>query len=119
MATVPSLSTGVVLQYPATRSRSYKTQVVEFLDGGEQRFSQFPRPMHRWEIRLDQLTEQELETILTFVQEVQGPADTFSFVDPWDGKQYATCSLEAANMTAEWMNELRTRTTLVIRENRS
>ena len=119
MSEFPTLRTGAVMQYPAQRSRTYSTYVLCFLDGSEQRYRESGKALHRWVVRLDQLDEAELSSIQDFFSTQQGRFGSFSFVDPWDGAVYASCSLENDVHLSEIEGEGRSRTTLIIRENRS
>jgi hypothetical protein len=57
MVTFPTLKTGAVMQYPAKATIRYFNQLIHFVDGGEQRYRDYPVPLHEWLIRLDQLDE--------------------------------------------------------------
>ena len=119
MASFPILSTDAVLQYPAGKDFSLSTQVFRFIDGSEQRFRDYPQVLHRWIVTLDLLTETELNALREFFRIQDGAFGQFSFTDPWDGSQYANCSLETDEMTDVLESQGRSRTTLVIRENKS
>jgi hypothetical protein len=119
MSSFPKLKTGAVAQYPATRTVSYATEVFRFLDGAEQRYRGRGAEMRRWVIRLDLLDETELAALEEFFESMQGAFGSFAFEDPWDGKQYPDCSLEGDEFEAEMQGEMRAKTSLVVRENRS
>ncbi|MBS1873036.1 MAG: DUF2460 domain-containing protein [Acidobacteria bacterium] len=118
MAAFPTLKTGAVAQYPAQRRITYNTQVIEFIDGSEQRFREYPAPLRRWLIRLDRLDDGELQAVRNFFDQAS-PASPFSFVDPWDNSAYASCSIEGGSLDLEFTSAGRTRTELIIRENRA
>ena len=118
MANFPTLKTGAVAQYPSDRVRRYSTQVLRFLDGGEQRFAGFGAPLKRWLIRLQLLDETELVGIEDFFVEHAGQAVTFTFTDPWDGTMYTNCSFEGDTMTADYRESGDGRTSIVVKENR-
>ena len=118
MSTFPVLNSSAVLQFPASRTLSYSTDIVQFIDGTEQKYRAYGRPVHSWEIKLDALGEDEVQRVMAFVQQVRGPLDTFAFTDPWDGLVYPSCSLAGETATAEFLESSRARTRLVIRENR-
>ena len=118
MAAFPKLKTGAVMQYPASRSVEGATQVFRFVDGSEQRFRQ-RLVARRWVIRLERLDEEELQRLEEFFGSVQGRAGSFSFTDPWDDVAHDDCSLEGDEMVVEVSGEMRGRTVLVVRENRS
>jgi len=117
MATFPILKTGAVAQYPVTRTLQFSTKILRFVDGTEQRFREFKRPLRRWVIRLDLLDEGELAAVEDFFQSQQGRAGSFSFTDPWDGTPYPNCSLDHDGMDAYLQGPDRGRATLIVREN--
>ena len=119
MSTFPILKTGAVIQVPASRTLRFATEVVQFIDGSEQRFRGYAQPYRRWILTFDTLDEDELQNIRTFVQQVNGAADLFSFTDPWDGAVYATCSIEDATVTDSLKGPMQGGTSLIIRENRT
>ena len=118
MSAFPVLNSSAVLQFPASRTLSDSTDIVQFIDGTEQKYRAYGRPVHTWEIKLDALGEDEVQRVMTFVRQVRGPLDTFSFTDPWDGVVYPSCSLASEAAAAEFLDASRARTGLVIRENR-
>jgi hypothetical protein len=90
----PTLKTGAVIQYPATKNTQYSSFVVRFLDGSDQRFRQYTPALQRWSIKLDLLDEAELSALEHFFEDQDGRFGSFSFVDPWTQTTYANCSLE-------------------------
>ena len=118
MPEFPKLKTGAVLQYPATRTLAFKSQVVRFLDGSEQSYRMSGSPLRSWEIRLDLLDEVELADVESFFVEQQGAFGSFAFTDPWDGAEYPDCSLEGDRLTVTMSGEGRGQTSLVVKENR-
>jgi len=98
MPSFPVLSTGAVMQYPAARSRRYSTNIVEFLDGTEQRYRDFGTAYHRWSISLAGLDESEIQSIRVFFDELEGRVQEFSFTDPWDGVVYPKCRIESDSL---------------------
>jgi hypothetical protein len=118
MAAFPELKTGAVAQYPSERSRGYSTAVYEFLDGSEQRTSQFGTPLRRWLVRLELLDEAELFALEQFFVEEGGAAGSFSFIDPWDETEYPDCSFEGDEIELVFAGPGDGRSQLVIRENR-
>ena len=117
MSTFPQLKTGAVIQYPATREIRSATRVLTFVDGSEQRYRERAAPLRRWVIRLDLLDEEEIRRIEEFFVSEQGRFGSFVFVDPWDGREFANCSLEADRMTAEYQQEAQVKVALVVRQN--
>jgi phage-related protein len=119
MSDFPALNTGAVMQYPAQRSVEYATQVLRFVDGAEQRFAGYETSLRRWVIRLEKLSEDEMNRIVRFYSVQAGASGTFSFTDPWDGTVYPSCSFEDDEMTVGLNGENHLKTTLTIRANRS
>jgi hypothetical protein len=118
MAAFPILKTGVVAQYPATRSAEYRNQCVRFLDGSEQRYRDSSGPLHRWVISLTLLDESEREALVEFFEELTGTFGSFSFTDPWDSHVYADCSLANDDIEVRSLAEMRGATSLTVMENR-
>lgn len=118
MATFPLLKTGAVAQYPATKSVRFQNQTVRFLDGSEQRYRDAAGPLHQWIIQLSELDESEMAAFQQFFEANQGRLGSFAFTDPWDGTQYANCSLASDELTSGSIAEMRGKTSLTVIENR-
>jgi hypothetical protein len=119
MATFPQLKTGAVAQYPATKSIRFQNQTVRFLDGSEQRYRDAASALHQWVIQLSELDESEMTAFEQFFETNQGRFVSFTFTDPWDGTQYADCSLASDELTLGSVAEMRGKTSLTVIENRS
>jgi hypothetical protein len=119
MADFPILKTGSVMQYPASSSIRYSNQLLQFVDGGEQCYRDFPAPLREWVIRLDLLDEAELAGLEKFFLDQEGQFGSFEFIDPKDSTVYPDCSLMIDDLNFTVDGERRGRTTLVLRENRS
>ena len=119
MSTFPVLTTGAVIQFPATRATQFATDVVQFIDGSEQRFRAYAQSYHRWIINCDALDETELNNIRTFVQGVNGAVGVFSFIDPWDSTVYPKCSIEGDVLVELLVEPMQGQTSIVIRENKT
>jgi uncharacterized protein (TIGR02217 family) len=117
MAAFPELQSGAVAQYPLEHSSEYKTRVLSFVDGSEQRFRQRRAVQRRWLVRLTLLSEGEIATLLTFFTDRKGSYGTFSFRDPWDGRLYENCSFDQDVLGAVFESEGRCTGILTIREN--
>ena len=117
MSTFPTLKTGAVAQYPATRTAEYATQRLRFLDGSEQKFPLRGGATTRWIIRLDLLDDTEMAGVCAFFQSQQGRFGTFSFEDPWDGSIHPDCSFDSDELALEADGEARGRLQLTIKEN--
>jgi len=119
MSAFPTLKTGAVMQYPAQRAVQFSTDVVQFMDGTEQRFRNYATPLHSWIVKLDLLDEQELHMLREFFLTEVGSAEDFSFTDPWDGTEYPSCRFAADLMAEELADEAKGQTSLTVQENRS
>jgi Conserved hypothetical protein 2217 (DUF2460) len=119
MSTFPTLKTGAVMQYPAQRGIAFSTIALQFIDGAEQRFCNYPSPLHRWVIQLGLLDQMELQQLQEFFRGVAGAAGSFAFTDPWDGMVYPTCSVSGDSITAILASEWNGQTSLTVLEGRS
>ena len=114
MATFPNLKTGAVAQYPLERSVRFQTQSVKFLDGSQQRYRIYGAGLRRWSLSLDLLDEQELTSLVAFVEQ-QGSA-AFTFTDPVTGENIARCVLAGDRVDAFLLDETRAGARLSIEE---
>jgi phage-related protein len=113
------MKTSAVAQYPARRRVRYQNERVRFVDGAEQRYRDCAGPLHEWEIRLDLLDEGELAAVEAFFLANQGCFESFTFTDPWSGRSYENCSLAADRIEMTASGEMRSATSVVVREGRS
>jgi phage-related protein len=118
MATFPTLKTGAVAQYPASRNFRFQNQILRFLDGTDQRYRDSAGVLYSWEIRLDQLDETEMAELQAFFLANQGGFASFDFTDPWSGQAYQNCSLASDDMNFTSLAEMQGRTSLVVIQNR-
>jgi hypothetical protein len=107
-----------VAQYPAKMELRFQNQTLRFVDGKEQRYRDAAGPLHRWEIRLDQIDEGEIAALEAFFTENQGAFANFAFIDPWDGHSYPSCSLQADGLDLMAISEMRGTTSMAVIENR-
>src|ERR1700688_3963525 len=105
MSNFPTLKTGAVLQYPAQKEVRFATEIVQFIDGSEQRFRGYQRALHRWMIRLELLDQGELQVLREVFRTRAGGADSFVFIDPWDGATYANCCIEGSDLVLQLVDE--------------
>lgn len=119
MTIFPALKTGAIMQYPAGKSAQYSNQVLRFLDGSEQRYRDSKSALHTWIVRLDALDESEMDTLQQFFLNQQGTFGSFSFTDPGDNTEYSDCSIDQEVLDLQFYADLRGKTSLVIRENRT
>lgn len=118
MATFPKLKTGAVAQYPSERHVGFSTQVLEFVDGSEQRFREYRKPLRKWVVRFELLDEGEVAALRSFFDQA-GAASPFAFTDPWDGTLYPNCTVDGDDFEVQYMAAGRVKTELTIRENRT
>jgi len=118
MATFPQLKTGAVGQYPFTTKSFFRTEIVSFVDGAEQRFRHYPSVLRVWEIRLNRLDDRELAEIEAFFVSNQGGTLPFSFTDPVTDQVFPSCSLDSPAIAMNFAKHLAGSTSLVIRQNR-
>lgn len=118
MAAFPVLKTGAIVQYPSERGDSFSTDVLEFIDGSEQRSALYGAPLKRWLVRLDLLSEGELFQLEQFFVEQGGASGTFSFTDPWDDTEYTDCSFEDDEISLVFEAVGAASASVVIKENR-
>jgi hypothetical protein len=119
MAAFPTLKTGAVVQYPATKAVRYASSVIRFIDGSDQRYRDYAAPLEKWEIRLDLLDQSELYTLEQFFNTQEGRFGTFSFTDPWTQVLYSSCSIDQDSLKYELTEEARGNTSVVVVENRT
>ena len=81
--------------------------MFRFLDGTEQRFSEYGGPLRVWTIRLSLLDEAELGALELFFASQGGRACTFAFADPWDGTVYANCSFGSDQLATQYTGQAR------------
>jgi hypothetical protein len=117
-AVFPTLKTGAVAQYPATKTNQFASFVVRFLDGADHRYRQFQAPLRSWVIKLDMLDETELSALEQFFIAQEGSFGTFSFVDPWTQDTVTNCSLDQDTLQYAVQGELRGTAQLAVVENR-
>jgi hypothetical protein len=117
MSTFPVLKTGASAQYPVTRSLVHATRVLQFLDGSEQRYRRYGKVQHTWVVRLSLLDEMELQQYENFFRIQRGKHGSFSFTDPWSGREYANCSMDTDTVDLDSQDVGRGSITVRIREN--
>ena len=116
MNTFPTLKTGAVFQHPSARATSFSTDVVQFVDGSEQRFAEFSTPLHQWTVNYNALDEGELQALRNFIRQVEGSVEPFSFTDPWTGTTFPTCTLVGERFSDSLQAPSSSKSQLVISE---
>jgi hypothetical protein len=119
MGTFPTLKTGAVAQYPATKTSRFQNQILRFIDGTDQRYRDSAGPLHTWEIHLERLDEAEMANMETFFADNQGSFGSFTFTDPWDGQVHSNCSLATDSLGLVLSNEMQGGVVLKVVENRN
>ena len=114
MATFPTLKTGAPAQYPLGRGVRYATQAVRFMDGSRQRYRLYGTGLRKWTLKLDLLDEQELSSVIAFVEQ-QGAAP-FAFTDPATGAVASKCVIAGNQMDVTMTREMSGQTTVIIEE---
>lgn len=117
MSSFPRLRTGAITQYPSARRSTYATNLTKFVDGSEQRFRDLKQPVQTWVIRLHHLSDEEMQAVESFFDAMHGRFGSFSFVDPWDGTEYADCSFNQDTFSVGSAGEGRNNAYLIIRNN--
>jgi hypothetical protein len=115
----PKLRTGTAAQYPAVKTVGYRTEVLRFVDGSEQRYRECVGPVRRWELRLDLIDEEEWGRLEEFFEGEQGSFGSFRFEDPWDGTGYEDCSFGGDELEWELEGESRGGAVVVVEQNRT
>ncbi len=103
MATFPLLSTGAVTQYPAACTSGQGVQIIRFLDATDQRYVAQPAMLRKWQIRLDLLTDSEIQQIEKFFTSLLGDYSPFTFPDPFSGTAVPKCRLGSPRLVSEYV----------------
>lgn len=117
--TFPKLKTGAVAQYPARKKIVYRTEVLRFVDGVEQRYRLAGRAQRRWSFVVRCVDESEAGLLQQLYRGVQGGHGTFDFEDPWDGVSREGCSFVRDDFEILWEAEGRARIELELTEKRA
>ena len=82
MDVFPQLSSGAVSQFPFSVDTGYRTLVNRTPDGSEIYATDVDFHVRRWQLNLNQLSDQEWQSILDLHQKVEGRLHTFLFLEP-------------------------------------
>lgn len=104
MAGFPTITSNAVTQYPAAVQYSQGVQVLEFLDGSDQRYLLQPKMFRAWRINLTQLNEDEVRQIETFFATQQGSYSSFTFPDPFTGTNVENCRFAASGLLTSYID---------------
>ncbi len=102
MTTFPMLTSGAVTQYPLLQNSGQAVEVIEFLDGIDQRYLMQGRALRQWQIQLSLLSDIEIQQIESFFNAQQGDYGTFTFPDPISGTGVPNCRLGASGLLTEY-----------------
>ena len=116
MLTFPLLKSGQELNIHFA-AHYYKTYRLSRSSTGANSDALSRSPLHEWSLQLELIDEQELNTLQSFVEQLQGETGQFTFTDPLDGTLYNNCSLALGSLAEIFSGPGRTATQLVIREN--
>src|SRR5579863_396608 len=98
MNTFPTVSSTAVTQYPAVVQYSQAVQVLEFLDGSDQRYQMQPASLRMWRVNLAQLNEEEIQLVENFFVNQQGANSPFLFPDPFTGTNVSNCRFAGSTL---------------------
>lgn len=104
MVTFPAITSNAVTQYPAAVQYSQGVQVLEFIDGSDQRYLLQPQMLRLWRINLTQLKEDEIQQIETFFSSQQGSYSSFVFPDPFTGANVENCRFAASSLLTSYID---------------
>jgi hypothetical protein len=104
MNTFPTLSSNAVTQYPAAVQYSPGVQVIEFLDGSDQRYLLQPRILRSWAINLALLNEDEIQHLEKFFANQQGMYSPFVFPDPLTGTDVINCRFATSELATQYLD---------------
>ena len=119
MSAFPKLKTQAIAQYPSSREKLYATKILSFIDGQEERFRDFSKPLLLWTVDLNLLDRDEMAALEEFFIEQDGALNVFDFTDPWDDTVHAGCTLENSEVWFRHDGPQAGSTKLVVRGNRS
>ena len=77
-------------------------EVIRFMDGSDQRYLTRGKPLRRWLIKLDELTEAELGQLEQFFESAQGNFGSFEFPDPFSGANIPNCRVANPYLLTEY-----------------
>ena len=78
----PQLSTGVISQFPVTKTFAYRTVVNELPDGSSIKLSDPDAAAVSWELRYSGLSSAERDALSSFFASTGGSLKSFLFLDP-------------------------------------
>ena len=118
MLTFPNLSTGAVTQYPCGIANVQASEVIRFIDGTDQRYLLQPEALRQWHIRLDLLSEKEIQRLEEFFASQAGDYSPFSFPDPYSGEAVPNCRFGNPEFLGEYTSSEASATSFWVVESR-
>jgi hypothetical protein len=90
MALFPALKTGAVAQAPFGAWTRFRTEVIRFSGGGEQRYA-LGGARRGWLVELSVLDEGEMQALMNFYGQHALYGVRFEFRDPFSGEVFEDC----------------------------
>jgi hypothetical protein len=115
MPTLPLLRSGSSVQYPFVTRHKCTTEIIRFIDGSEQRFTQ-AGATRTWKISLSDLMPEEVIALDAFAQSNLANNDRFTFHDPVSGDVLNQCNLATEPIEIEHVGEQRASLSLIVIE---
>src|SRR5260370_15415366 len=84
MTYFPQLLTGASGQFPILKRNVTRTIRNQCLDGREIKLADPAASSLEWQLAFRELTDAEIASLLQFFLNVEGPLNTFTFLDPVD-----------------------------------
>ena len=114
--TFPSLSTGKVAQYPLERRLGFSSEVVEFMNAGEQVYMDRYPGRRVWALEYSGLNGRDVKALQDHFESNQGRKGVFTFTDPWNNTVFTTCSFAQDELDIAQEHEDSSRVRLLIYE---
>lgn len=105
MANFPTITSGRVERLPFTRAKTYRTKVLQFANGSEQRWAQ-PAGPQKFSLNFNGVSTPDKDTVRAFFVSCKGAYDaTWSLTV--DGVQYDYCAFDQDDFTATQAENLK------------
>jgi hypothetical protein len=115
MADYPNLSTGKIARYPLVRTVSYRTRVLTFLNGAQQRWSVRKPLLSPLILTYTNIKRADRTTLENFFKSMKGAFD-HTFTLTLDGTAYLNCYFDQDEMVWTEQKPNRWSTTVKIRQ---
>lgn len=117
MPSFPTLTSGEICSYPLTRTRRFRTGVVQFVDGSEQRYAMGNGSLEEFELQAVGVSTTDKNTVRDFYLARGGPLDS-----GWDltleGTTRHNCTFVEASFLAEQQGYNRWNVSVRVRQTR-